>query len=32
MLLLKGDLDGIEYRKIKWECETQINALEAKIS
>jgi site-specific DNA recombinase len=31
-LLLKGDLDGVEYREIKSECETKINALEAKIS
>jgi site-specific DNA recombinase len=31
-LLLKGDLDGVEYREIKSECETKINVLEAKIS
>ncbi|EHQ24803.1 recombinase family protein [Mucilaginibacter paludis] len=30
-LLLKGDLDGVEYREIKLECETKINALEAKL-
>ncbi|HEX8377628.1 MAG TPA: recombinase family protein [Pedobacter sp.] len=31
-LLLKGDLDGVEYKEIKSECEAKINALEAKIS
>ncbi|WP_426589710.1 recombinase family protein [Mucilaginibacter sp. R-33] len=31
-LLLTGDLDGVEYREIKTECESKINALEAKIS
>lgn len=31
-LLLKGDLDGIEYKEIKFECESKINALEAKLS
>ncbi|WP_423147342.1 recombinase family protein [Rubrolithibacter danxiaensis] len=31
-LLLKGDLDGAEYKEIKFECESKINALEAKIS
>ena len=31
-LLLKGDLDGVEYKEIKIECESKINALEAKIS
>ncbi|MDB5011659.1 MAG: Resolvase protein [Mucilaginibacter sp.] len=31
-LLLKGDLDGVDYREIKSECEAKINALEAKIS
>ena len=31
-LLLKGDLDGGEYKEIKKECEAKINGLEAKIS
>ena len=31
-LLLKGDLDGVEYKEIKFECESKINALEAKLS
>ena len=31
-LLIKGDLDGVEYKEIKLECESKINALEAKIS
>jgi site-specific DNA recombinase len=30
--LLKGDLDGTEYRLIKVECENKINALEAKLT
>jgi len=30
--LLKGDLDGTEYRVIKIECENKINALEAKLT
>ncbi|MFD2163055.1 hypothetical protein ACFSJU_11685 [Paradesertivirga mongoliensis] len=31
-LLLKGDLDEIEYKEIKLDCEAKINALEAKLS
>lgn len=31
-LLLKGDLDGNDYRVIKLECESKINALEAKLA
>ena len=31
-LLLKGDLDGAEYKEIKKECESKINVLEIKIS
>lgn len=31
-LLLKGDLDGTEYKEIKSECESKINALEIKLS
>lgn len=30
-LLLKGDLDGNEYREIKRECETEITTLETKL-
>jgi len=31
-LLLKGDLDGVEYREIKLDCETKTTRLEAKLS
>jgi site-specific DNA recombinase len=31
-LLLKGDLDGTEYRVIKLECESKINVLEASLA
>jgi site-specific DNA recombinase len=30
--LLKGDLDGVDYKEIKSECESKINALEVKLS
>ena len=30
-LLLKGTLDGAEYRELKQECEKKINVLEAKL-